>query len=1031
MDERTAELKSTTEQLKREITERKKTEEALRESEKRFTTIFETANDVIVYVNTRGKILEVNRKVEDIIGYTRDEVKGKNFAQLGLFRLKDAPQILKLFKDSVRQGRVMDATGEGLNLVELAVKHKEGYEVIVETGTTAVRENGELRGFLSILRDITERKRTEEALRESEKRFRTLFEATREGIVTADPAGRIVSANPAAAKILGYECSDELVGMYTSTFYADPKQREVVLKELMQSDYVEDFEILVKKKDGSHAHSSASIMIQRDGDGNTLRLPAIFRDITERKKAEKYLREQKEILQTILDNIPVMIAFLGSDSEHKWVNRAWEKNLGWSLAQAQSCDVLKELYPDPEYYQYVLDFIGEAESRWADFRTRRRDGTLLDTTWTNVPLSDGSNIGIGLDITERKRVEEESRASKERFQRIIENAPFGYYRVGKDGLWQYVNPVWERMHGLSFEEVVGKSFEMTQTEDAVEKAREIVQGSLAGETITGEFSRLTKNGSIEYHSYNIQPVRQGGKIVAIEGFISDITERKRAEGEIRKLTQYLESIIDNANIWLDVLDEKANVVMWNKAAEKISGFSREEIIGHGKIWEWLYPDEKYRNEITTRVVAIINKGEVVEDLETTIRCKNGETRIISWNSRNLLGADDKPIGSIALGRDVTERKKLMQQLIQSEKSAAVGTLAYGIAHEFNNILAGIMVNAEVGITIRDYQEIKECFQAIVENSHRGSSIANSLLAVAGERKEKKELISVVDPLQNVLSFVRRELEKANVQTVEELKPVPQIFCDPGQFSEVFLNMITNARDAMHPKGGTLTVKVARSGDDIRIVFKDTGCGIPDQIKGRIFDPFVTTKGALGKSDIPGTGLGLFLSCGIIDSYNGKIEVESKVGKGTTFTILIPVSKNLPPKTALRLKRKPPEEITRKLNVLLVDDEQVICRTLKRFLESKGHQVTASLKAKEGLELFKRDKFDVVLSDITIPDMDGIELIKKMRKKDQKTKIIVITGHFLKEKEEEAKNAGADEVLVKPFRNALLYETMARLCSEDH
>jgi DNA-binding response OmpR family regulator len=160
-------------------------------------------------------------------------------------------------------------------------------------------------------------------------------------------------------------------------------------------------------------------------------------------------------------------------------------------------------------------------------------------------------------------------------------------------------------------------------------------------------------------------------------------------------------------------------------------------------------------------------------------------------------------------------------------------------------------------------------------------------------------------------------------------------------------------------------------------------------------------------------------------------VESKEGKGTTFTILIPVSKNLPPKTALKLKRKPSGQISRKLNILLVDDEQVICNTLTKFLKSKGHQVASSSKAKEGLGLFKRYRFDLVLSDITIPDMDGIELIRRMRKQDQNTKIIIITGHFSKEKEEEARDAGADEVLVKPFRNALLYETMAKLCSEGH
>jgi len=300
------------------------------------------------------------------------------------------------------------------------------------------------------------------------------------------------------------------------------------------------------------------------------------------------------------------------------------------------------------------------------------------------------------------------------------------------------------------------------------------------------------------------------------------------------------------------------------------------------------------------------------------------------------------------------------------------------------------------------------------------------LAFARQKEARKELVDITEPLKSVLSVTRRELEKHNVELIEKFKSIPKIYCDPGQFSEVFLNMITNARDAMHPKGGTLTVQVEPAGENIRIVFKDNGCGIPEEIKGRIFEPFVTTKGALGKSEIPGTGLGLFLSYGIIDGYQGKIEVETKVGRGTKFTIQIPVSKNLPREFLLDTRIESSKETERKLKILLVDDESPICSSLKKFLESKGHLVATSLRGKEGLELFKKDKFDLVLSDITMPDMDGIELIKKVKEKDQQTKVIVITGHIQKEKEEKAREAGADEVLIKPFKNELLYQTISKI-----
>jgi PAS domain S-box-containing protein len=506
----------------------------------------------------------------------------------------------------------------------------------------------------------------------------------------------------------------------------------------------------------------------------------------------------------------------------------------------------------------------------------------------------------------------------------------------------------------------------------------------------------------------------------------DITERKRAEEEIHKLNQYLGSIIDNANIWLDVLDEKAQVVIWNKAAEQISGFSREEVVGHGKIWEWLYPDERYRKEITTKAAAIIEKGEMVEDFETTIRCKNEEIKTISWHSRDLLGADGKPIGSIALGRDVTEKKKMEAQLIQSERLAAVGTLAYGIAHEFNNILAGILGNAEFGMGNDDPEETRECFRIIMESCDRAKSITNSLLAFSGQRETKKQRADVTEAVETILGLVERELEKQNIKTVRKFSPIPEIVCDLGELSGVVLNMITNARDAMRPNGGTLTIEIEKKGDNIEIIFTDSGCGIPDSIKSRIFEPFVTTKGALGQSEIPGTGLGLFLSYGIIKRYEGEIGVKSEVGKGSKFTIRIPISKNQVAPALVKGEEEKPMDVPKNLHILLVDDEKPICTAIKKFFEAKGHSVTTALSGKKGLEIFKKGSFDLVLTDITMPDMDGLELISKLKKIDPQLKFIVLTGHITEDMFESAKRAGAHEVLVKPFGNEELYQAIGKI-----
>ncbi|MFQ6003710.1 MAG: response regulator, partial [Candidatus Zixiibacteriota bacterium] len=193
----------------------------------------------------------------------------------------------------------------------------------------------------------------------------------------------------------------------------------------------------------------------------------------------------------------------------------------------------------------------------------------------------------------------------------------------------------------------------------------------------------------------------------------------------------------------------------------------------------------------------------------------------------------------------------------------------------------------------------------------------------------------------------------------------------------------------------------------------------------------TTKGALGQSEIPGTGLGLFLSYGIISRYHGEIKVKSKEGKGSKFTIRIPISKNQLSPALVEHEEEETTTVPRSLNILLVDDEKPICSAIKKFFGAKGHSVTTALSGKRGCEIFKKGSFDLVLADITMPDMDCVELISKLKKIDQQVKFIVLTGHIAEDKLESAKKAGADQILMKPFRNEELYQILSRVCLQSH
>jgi two-component system sporulation sensor kinase A len=284
------------------------------------------------------------------------------------------------------------------------------------------------------------------------------------------------------------------------------------------------------------------------------------------------------------------------------------------------------------------------------------------------------------DITERKRMEEELRESEEKYRAIVENSP-NFIGILQDGVLKYVNRAATQRLGWTYEELVSLSF------DPIEKVvaerfrgliKENVGKRLRGEDVPPyEISLTARDGS------EIPVMVRAAKIVyqgrpAIEFAFSDITERKRMEEELSRSSQFLGSVIENAYVWLNVLDNEQNVLVWNKAAEAMSGYSREEVVGHGKIWEWLYPDREHRKQITETVTDVLQSGRTDVDVETKIKRKDGQTRIISWNERALTDQDGKAIGTIAIGHDITERRRMEERVRSLHKHALQLTSATSI-----------------------------------------------------------------------------------------------------------------------------------------------------------------------------------------------------------------------------------------------------------------------------------------------------------------------------------------------------------------
>jgi PAS domain S-box-containing protein len=1106
------------------ITERKKAEEAQKESEERYRNFFENAPLGIYRTTPDGQILLANPALIRMLGFSSlEELAQRNLEKEGFepqYRREEFKKHLE------KEGEV-----QGL---EAAWVRSDGSTIFVRENARAVKkEDGSIQYYEGMVEDITEHKKAEEALRSSEERHRLLFERNLAGVFRGTEDGKMLDCNESVVRMFGYDSKEELLSHQILDVYPEKKEREKFLSNLMKQKVLINYEVCFKRKDGSLFWGIENASLLEDKDQGYSIIEGTLIDITERKKAEELLRESEEKFRNLAEHLPSMV-FINKKGKVVYVNRRCEEVMGYKKEEIYSPDFDFFILIAPEF----RDLISESYQRHLngqqvdslEYTLMTRDGQKIEAIiTTNVIAYQGETaiLGIITDITEHKKAEEALRTSEEKYRAIVENATDQIFTLDRQCRFLAINKTAAEISRKSPDEMIGKSLtQIFPGETADQFSKNIEEVFESGKSKFTEEKMLVQ-GKEFYNSTTLNPIKDDkGNVIAVTGIVRDITERKRAEEEIKNLARFpaenpdpvlrisKDGIILYANDrslsllreWRTSVNHPAPSHLRQLFTEVFNNGSTRNIeIEHaGRILSFIVvpitgtdyinlygrditerkkaeeavreSEQRYRGVVDNIGIGVslispnmkilflneqmkkwfpnadlskeaicyrafnsppkeeicsycptdktLHDGQIHESItETPVEGKIINYRVISSPIKDLQG---KVTAAIEMVEDITEKKRLQEQLIQSEKLAAVGTLAYGIAHEFNNILAGMMANAELGLISKEQEQIKECFEIIVDNSHRASSITSNLLAFARQKEARKELIDITEPLKSILAITRRELEKCNIEIIEKFKLVPKIYCDPGQFSEVFLNMITNARDAMHPKGGTLTIQVEPGDDNIHIVFEDTGCGIPEEIKGKIFEPFVTTKGALGKSEVPGTGLGLFLTYGIVNGYKGKIEVESVVGKGTRFSIIIPIAENQPREFLLDTQIESSRETEKKLKILLVDDEKAITLGLKKFLESKGHKVSTSLRAKGGLEIFRKGRFDLVLSDITIPDMDGIELIKKMKENDQQVKIIVITGHLQKEKEEKARQAGADEVLIKPFKNELLYQTISKI-----
>ena len=497
------------------------------------------------------------------------------------------------------------------------------------------------------------------------------------------------------------------------------------------------------------------------------------------------------------------------------------------------------------------------------------------------------------DITVRKRMEAEVRLSEEKYRRLFESIRHGVFISSKEGKFRDCNQAMVEMLGYENKEQI---LALDLTRDVYDnpedrrKFQEIIEKE--GYVKDYEVTFKKKNGETITILLTSQTItNERNEVIGYQGIMMDITERKKMEKDLREVNHFLNKLIEASPDGIIVTDSKGDIIMYNKAAEQLLGYSSDELIGRANIKD-LYPRGLARKVREMMLDEKFGKRGVLPPTELYVKNRAGEVIDISLSASILFDEKGEELAEIGIFKDLSEmvmvKRKLREtqdQLVQAERLAAMGRLTSQIAHEVNNPLYGIMNTLELlKAEIPETSRRRKLLDMSLSEVDRLSIMLKNMLTFSRPEEEARKEVSINSFLEGILMLMEKQLRESNIKLVTTFdETVPAIMVSPGQMRQVFLNIIKNGMEAM-PHGGALSVATKMEDNLLRVIIRDTGIGMSEEIREKIFDAFFTTK-----EQVRGVGLGLSVCYGIIQDHGGTIDVESAPAKGSTFTVLLPVT----------------------------------------------------------------------------------------------------------------------------------------------